>query len=258
MSPSGKPHLGRYLRYLWEEPGLLVVLGEFAEVVISKERYEARYKIQPAAEAAARELEQLMGAAALAAVARAEREAWGWTVTLPGSERGLFCGVEPEGMVCGRIRSASADKAAVYLQRQKADGPVVQSHYEPLSNDPVKAISRYFKQVEQIQTRIVLDDSCSGALVQALPDGDFSRVDSLPDETLLERLRQMAGEGEIKPIHEMVLFYECRCDDEMILEMLTSLQDGQRKELWGSESSLTVECPRCGREYTIRRSQQPD
>ena len=258
MSPTGKLNLGRYLRYLWEEPGLLIVLGEFAEVAVSKERYEERYKIRPAADAAARELEQLMGAAALAAVARAEREAWGWSVTLPGSDSGFFCGVEPEGMVCGRVRPANADKAAVYLQRQKADGPVVQSHYEPLSNDPVKAISRYFKQVEQIQTRIVLDDSCSGALVQALPDGDFSQVENLPDEKLLERFRQMAGEGEFKPIHEMVLFYECRCNDEMILEMITSLPDGQRSELWGSESSLTVECPRCGREYTIQRPRQPD
>ena len=258
MTRTGKLQLGRYQRYLWEEAGLTVVLGSFAEIAIGKRAYEERHNIKPAEKAASQELEQLMGVAALAAVSRAEAEAWGWTVTLPGSERGFFCGVEPEGLICGRVRPASTDKAAVFLQRQKADGPVVQSHYEPLNSNPVQAISRYFAQAEQVQTRIVLDNDCSGALVQVLPDGDFSRVERVPDEELLEMLRRMADDGELKPVYEMVLFYECRCDDEMILEMITSLPDGQRKELWGSESSLTIECPRCGRDYTIQRSQPPN
>ncbi|RKZ07692.1 hypothetical protein DRQ32_09815 [bacterium] len=253
MDPSIKLHLGRYRRFLWEGPSLLVVLGEFTEVAISKKLYDERHNIKPTSAAVAKGLNRFMGAPMLAVVSRAEREAWGWTGTLPGAESGFFCGIEPEGMVCGRVRSASAEQAAVFLQQQKAGGPLVQSHYEPLSRDPVKAVSRYFKQVEQVPTRIVLDDDCSGVLVQALPDGDFSQVEELPEEKLLELFRQMAGRGELKSLHEVVLFYECRCDDEMILEMITSLPSGQRSELWGSESSLTVECPRCGREYTIQR-----
>jgi hypothetical protein len=256
VDPTAKLHLGRYQRYLWEEKGLLVVVGGFPAVAIGKRLYEERHRIEPASAIASSELSQIMGAAVLAAMSRVERESWGWTVTLPGAERGFFCAVEPEGMVCGRVRPSSAEKAAVYLQRQKADGPLIQSQYEPLSSDPVVAISRYFKQAEQIQTRIVLDDSYSGALVQALPEGDFSQVAMLEDGKLLDLLRELAGRDELKPTHEAVVFYECRCDDAMILELITSLPDGERRELWGSESSIAVECPRCGREYTLERVQQ--
>jgi hypothetical protein len=256
--PDVKLHLGRYRRYLWQEPSLLVVVGEFPQLALGKKLYEERFGIEPATGTASGELEQIMGAAALAALSRTERASWGWTITLPGSGHGFFCGVEPEGMVCGRVRPASEEKAAVYLQRQQPEGLLIESHYEPLSSDPLRALSRYFEQVEQIPTRIVLDEGHSGVLVQELPGGDFSRVEGLPEDRLLELLRRMADQGELQHLHEAVLFYECRCDDEMILGMISSLSEAQRKEVWGSESSLTVECPRCGREYTILRSPQLD
>lgn len=254
MDPSVKLHLGRYKRYLWEEPGLLIIIGDFLEFKTGMKLYEDRHHIESAAVHGSKEFDRLMGAAALAAISLAERESWAWTMTLPGSERGLFCAVEPEGMICGRTRPAKKQKATVHLQRQKADGPLIQSHYEPLSGDPVDTINRYFEQVEQIKTRIVLDDDCSGVLVQALPDAKFSVVEKLENTKLSTLCRQMASQDKLKAMHEVVTFYECRCTDEMILNMMTSLPDAQRKELWGNENSLTIECPRCGREYTYNRS----
>ena len=101
--------------------------------------------------------------------------------------------------------------------------------------------------------RILLAFSRRRLKVQALQyfDLDEARPAELQVDDLL---RRMVEGGLLKPVHEVVLFYECRCDDEMILEMITSLPTGQREELWGSETSLTIECPRCGREYTIQRS----
>ena len=246
-------HLGKYYRYLWEENNLLAVVGYFPEVLRSKELYEERHNIAPPPDGARGMLHRLMGACALAAVSLADRESWGWTVTLPGSEYGFFCGVEPDGIITAEVREAPNDRSAVYIQRQQGKAPITQSLLEPDCKDPVTAVEIYFDQAVQLKTRIVLDEECSGVLVQPLPDGRFATVEGLPDDKLLDLFRQMAARGELKPMGEVLIFYECRCDDQMILDMITSLPQAEREAVWGDQPSLEIECPRCGRSYTIQR-----
>ncbi len=246
-------HLGKYRRYLWEESNLLVVLGDFPEVVVSKQLYDERYGISEVTGDERETLKRIMAAAGLAAMSLAQRESWGWTLTLPGSPHGFFCGVEPEGMICGTVKEAPRERGSVHLQRQKADGPLMESHYSPDNEDPVAAVQRYFEQVEQIRTLIALGPDGSGVLVQALPDGDLDRVADLADQEMISLCRQKAQDGEFTSLQEVFLFYECRCDDNMILDMITSLPDAAREELWGDEKELNIECPRCARKYVLKR-----
>ncbi len=249
-------HLGKYYRYLWEDTNLLAVIGYFPEILVSKQAYEARHGIKPARQDVSEALHRLMGAAALSAVSLAERESWGWTVTLPGMDAGFFCGVEPEGIITARVRPSPPSKQAIYVQRQKGTAPMTQSLLEPSTGDPVAAVTQYFEQAVQLETRIALDDKCSGVLVQPLPGGQFSDVQGIEDAKLLELFRQMASRGELKPIGEVVVFYECRCTDQIILDMMTSLPQAEREAIWADQTSLTIECPRCGREYTLERKTQ--
>lgn len=246
-------HVGKYYRYLWEEKGLLTVLGHFEEVAVSRRLYEERHRI-PTTVAGDDVLNRIMGAAALAAVSLSERESWGWTITLPGSPFGFFCGVEPEGMICGRVRPSENDKGAIYVQRQKGNEPMTQSFFEPGTDNPVQAVARYFEQAVQVGTRIALDTSCSGVLLQALPGGQLSAVAEIGEEQLIEQMREMAERKQLSPVGEVLIFYECRCDDDMILNMVTKLPEPQRHALWGDEKELRVECPRCGREYVVGRA----
>lgn len=246
--------LGKYYRYLWEDPQLMVIIGYFPKVLVSKKLYEQQHGIKPPSDATKPVLHRFMGACALAAVSLADRESWGWTVTLPGSDVGFFCGMEPEGIITARVRPAPSARRALYVQRQKGKQPMTQSLLEPELSDPAAAVTLYFEQTAQLETRIALDDECSGVLVQPLPGGRFDEVKKLPDDKLLELCRQTAGRGELSPMGEVLVFYECRCDDQMILDMLTALPETERAALWGDLPSITVECPRCGREYTIQRT----
>ena len=246
-------HLGKYFRYIWEERDLLVVVGDFSEVAISRRLYDERYKIAPIAREADDQLSRLMGAAALAAVSLADRESWGWTLTTAGSELGFFVGVEPEGMICGRVSPSDPEKTAAYVQRQKGEAPLTQSLFDPTGAEPYLAVTQYFAQSVQTETRIVLDDRASGVLVQALPGGDFGAIEDVPDDELMKKIQGMVDEEGFKPVGEVLIFYECRCDDEMVLNMLTSLPEAQRKAVWGDERSLSIECPRCGRGYEVER-----
>jgi hypothetical protein len=253
VDPNITLHLGKYRRYLWEESNLLVVIGDFSEVVVCKQLYEEGHGIPEVADGERETLERIMAAACLAAVSLAQRESWGWTLTLSGSSHGFFCGVEPEGMICGTVQEAPREKGSVYLQRQKAGGPVVESHYYPTSKDPVAAVQRYFEQVEQIRTRIALGPDGSGVLVQAMPEGDFDRVADLADEEMIGLCRQKAQDGGFKALQEVLIFYECRCDDKMIQDMIDSLPDAGRAELWEGQKELSIQCPRCAREYVLKR-----
>lgn len=248
-----KLHLGKYFRYLWEEKDLLIVVGSFPEVALSRQLYNDRHKIAPLEHDAYMQLTQLMGAAALAAVSLADRESWGWTLTTAGSDLGFFVGVEPEGMICGRVSPSEPEKITAYVQRQKGKAPMTQSLFEPEDPNPSAAVAQYFEHSVQTQTRIMLDEDASGILVQALPEGDLGAVRMFSDGALMAEIRRMADEEMLKPVGEVLIFYECRCDDEMVLNMMTSLPKADRKAVWGDERSLSIECPRCGRVYEITR-----
>lgn len=246
-------HLGKYFRYLWEEKDLLIVAGQFSEVAVSRQLYEEQYPLADRPDKSDRVLVPLMGAAALAAVSLADRESWGWTITFENDPLGYFVGVEPEGMICGSARAAESGKCGAYVQRQQPKGKMTQSYFEPVSSDPVAAVERYFEQTVQVKTRIAVTDDTSGVLVQALPGGRFEAVDDLDSPALIAMCREMIAAEKLKPVGEVLIFYDCRCNDEMILDMITSLPEAQRREVWGEETRLNVECPRCGRAYEIQR-----
>lgn len=246
-----------FTRYTWQAHDLLVVRGNFAEVLTCRDLYNQRHHIAaPPPEAGGIALDRLMAAAGLAAVSLVDRESWGWSFTLPGSAYGLFCAVEPEGMVTGTLREAPPHRVAGALQRQKRKGPMVQSAFEPEGDCTVAAVEQYFTVVDQLPTRLAVTDAWDVALVQVLPGGDLAVVEGLEDAALVERLDRAQEAGELALTDEVVLFYECRCEDEMILSMLTSLPADQRADLWGDERELRVECPRCMREYVVQRPQK--
>ncbi len=246
--------LAKYSRYLWEEENLLIVMGQLSPVIAGMKAYNARYGILDSDSESLPQIERLLGATGLAALSLAERESWGWTITLPGSSVGFFVGVEPEGMICCRVREVDPGHPSVAVQRQKADKPLTQSLFEPPDGDPVNVVHGFFKEVEQTRTRLVVCEDGQNLLVQALPGGRFEKVTSLDDGDLVELISKKATGGELKPLNEVLLFYECRCHDEMILDMIDKLPKNRQCELWGNLRELEIECPRCGRMYVVKKN----
>ena len=253
MDTNVKLHLGRFKKYLWEEADLMIVIGDFPDFLVGKKLYEERHKITGVIKDSEETLNKLMAAASFVAISLAERESWGWSVTMEGSPYGYFIGAEPEGMVCGVSKESDQELSTIYVQRQKNDGPMTQSHLVPIPGDPVKSVESYFIHADQTRTRIELDENNSGVLVQLMPAGTFDEIEKMPADKLIELCRQKAEGGEFKLIEEVVTFYECRCDDEQIYDMILSLPKDQRKELWGDQSEINIECPRCGRDYKMCR-----
>jgi hypothetical protein len=242
-----------YRRYLWERPGLIAVAGDFTRALLSRETYNARYGIQAPGGRRAEVLDRALAAVGLAALSLADRESWGWSMSFRGEELGVFCAVEPEGMICGRALDAPSDAGLIAVQRQKPGEPIVESRFETIGNDPARAVELYFELSVQTPTRIAVGDDGRGVLVQLVPGGDFARVANVDDGELLAMVASLEAEGELNLLDEILLFYECRCSDELVLEMVETLPEEQQLEVWADTDEIEIECPRCGREFVVRR-----
>ena len=245
-------HLAHFKRYLWSGPSLLVVLGESRPLLDGLLAYNARYEIPLPSPAEERHLRAMLGACGTAALSLAERESWGWSLALPDG-RGCFVGVEPEGMMVIHPKANPEHHAQAVVQRQKPQAALTQSYFSPKSADPLRVVEHYFDQVQQTATRLAENETGRIALITALPNGSLGSLSALADEALVAELSLLAERGGLQELGEVLLFYECRCDDAMILDMLASLPEAQRKEVWGEERTLSIECPRCGRLYTVER-----
>jgi hypothetical protein len=245
--------LAHFNRYLWNTANLLVITGESKKIDEGRTAYNQRYGIRLSSPNQEAQLERLMAAVGLAAVSLAERESWGFSMTLRGSNVGFFCAVEPEGLICGQMRPAQSLIARAVVQRKKNQEPLTQSSYEPEGQDPVRAVQEYFEKATQISTRISVTPDGRGALLQTLPGSTLDFTVAASDDQIVELVEQKIETGELKLLDEVLLFYECRCSDEMILDILTGLPEDKRAELWQDAEQLEVECPRCGREYVLRK-----
>jgi len=246
-------HLAHYFRHHWERTGLIVVTGEAGEIWKGYNAYRKRYGIPDPEPQTAMMLERLFAAAGLAAVSLVEAEWWGWSLTFPKSPIGLFCGVEPEGMVCGTVLQSDPSRNLAVVQRQGKKSPMTQSHFSLLTHDPVEAVERYFEEAEQTLIRIAVDTGGRGVLLRPLPGGSLDDISGLSDYELISKCFGLASNGTMKRIEEVLLFYECPCDVEQINKMLRTLPERQLAELWGDLDRLEVSCPRCGRKYNVER-----
>ncbi len=248
-------NLAHYFRYLWEEPGLMVIIGNSEEIIKGHNAYNAHYKISQTEKNNTEKLNLMFAAAGLVAVSLPERESWGWSLSLPGLTTGLFCAIEPEGMISGRIIETEKDKNTAVVQRQKPGSKMTQSNFSLKNSNPVKAVEQYFEESEQNLVRIAVNQQGDGVLIHALPGGNFERTKSLSDDALISLCIRMSQNDEINKLEEVLLFYECRCTDEMILNMITSLPEKQRKDLWVGQEKLEIECPRCSRKFALHKKQ---
>lgn len=250
---DNKIHLAHYNRYLWEEPQLIVVTGDAGEIWKGRAAYGKRYGIPPEEPQNQALLERFFAAAGLAAVSLPEAEHWGWSLRFPGSPVGLFCGIEPEGSVCGQVLAGDPERNLVVVQKQGRNAAMTQSHFSLATGDPVEAVERYFESAEQTPIRIAVDGGGRGALLRPLPGGRFDDMEGLSDEALIERCFNMAAGGQFKNLALILLFYECPCDQKRIDKMIANLPGEQRDTLWGDLAYLEICCPRCGRNYRVEK-----
>ena len=284
--------LALYRRYLWESKNISwIYTAHVDRLLASRRNYNELYHVElpDLTPAQQREIDDLMIGATLASESQVERDMWGWTLRIPLKPWGLFCGVEPEGMVCTRFTHLPAEAAkdpvgSFAIQRVTADSPVRQTSLIPRDTTAKYLVEQYFDESEQLPARIAICDN-EALMALSMPDAEWPLVASLkesellalfhellkesegqpqaePCETAADKLKQQFAaakgtkgtvQGDLRIMHEAVFYYGCRCDEASIRQMLDNLPESQKSVLWGDLTELEIECPRCGRKHIIRR-----
>ncbi|WP_115559083.1 Hsp33 family molecular chaperone HslO [Xanthomonas dyei] len=132
--------------------------------------------------------------------------------------------------------------------------------------DLAEAFETYFKQSEQLPTRLLLaagPDHAAGLLLQKLPgdEGDndgWTRIGALFDTLGAPELLSVAGDDLLHRLfHEedpqllggKPLSFGCSCSRERVASMLESLGEEEARAAAEETGEVEVRCEFCGREY---------
>ena len=236
---------------------------------------------------------EIIISAALAAETQMIREMWGWTLRLPFKDWGVFCGVEADGSICCRMTRLKPEAAkdvlgAVAVQRVTDGGPVRQSMLIPRDTTVRLIVEQYFDESEQLPARLALHEN-EALLALSMPDAHWNEIASLAEADLLKRFHELLQDqniheeknvedeaektvaqrvraqyeqlhsgtalshGDLKCTHEAVFFYDCRCNEEQMKKVISTLSQAHQDELWKDTDHLEIECPRCGRKHIIKK-----
>jgi len=138
------------------------------------------------------------------------------------------------------------------------------------------AIENYFKQSEQLNTRLWLaanENSCTGFLLQELPEtekdkqsnlgenhNDWQHAEALGNtinnEELLnlsteEILHRLFHEDDIRLFDPTPLSFRCSCSSERIAKMIVSLGIKEAHEIVSEQGKIQVDCEFCNAQYNF-------
>ena len=135
------------------------------------------------------------------------------------------------------------------------------------------AIENYFLQSEQLNTRLWLasnDETCTGFLLQELPESSSSATDFEEDDKNWEHAEHLANtltkdellsletteilhrlfhEDDIRLFDPSPLSFRCSCSSERIEKMILSLGAKEARDIVSEQGKIQVDCEFCNAQY---------
>lgn len=147
------------------------------------------------------------------------------------------------------------------------DGERYQGIVELASGSLAEAIERYFRESEQLQTRVWLSadgERAAGMLLQRMPmeaTGDedaWNRAGQLADTLTSEELRsldvteilrRLYHEEDIRLFDPFPLRFRCRCSREKVAELIVSFGADEARGMIEEDGGIEVHCDFCRQGY---------
>ena len=190
-------------RYFWEDKNFSwIYTNQLDRLILSRSFYYDQYH-QPLSELdpkPQREVDDLLFSSVLASESQVDKDMWGWTIRIPMKPWGLFCGVEPEGAVCGRFsllaKEAEEDPVGSFaIQRVMAGSPVRQTSLIPRDISTKYLVEQYFDESEQVPARIAIIGN-EAVMALSSPDAAWELVEKLKEHELLALFHELKQETD--------------------------------------------------------------
>lgn len=198
-------------------------------------------------------LRDALAAITLHCASRPWKETVAWTVNFQHPLANIFVtGDNQHGTVVGNVFNENvkkADKNIFYADTLVANEPNRRSVVEFQAEDFLHAVEAFYKESEQRPARIFRHDEEDLVFIAAQPDCDLEWLAGL-DEAAVKRLDQ---DVELSLLETRRYRFECGCNLDRMLAVLAPVMRREPDELFGSDETIRIRCPRCGAKYTITR-----
>jgi molecular chaperone Hsp33 len=118
------------------------------------------------------------------------------------------------------------------------------------SGDIPRMVEQFYAQSEQYPLRIELaDDSDTARGIVALPEYDDEWIRAVGFEELntsdaIERSHMRTCQFE----------FQCDCSPQKLIPFFQAMTPRDLEELYGNDQELDITCPRCGKHFSVSRS----
>ena len=157
-------------------------------------------------------------------------------------------------------------EATMLITIEAETGTPYQGVVELKGNTIANGIEEYFKQSEQLQTRLWLasnNETCAGLLLQELPNDENDSPDwehhehlaaTVTAEELLtlpvkEMLHRLYHEADVRLFDSEIFSFRCGCSRERIDSVLISMGYDEVKHTVQDEGVINVDCEFCNANY---------
>jgi molecular chaperone Hsp33 len=195
-----------------------------------------------------------LAAFTLHCAARPRNEVLAWTIQLQNPPRSLFLTADTEwSTVSGRFFTdgIKEEPSHMFYQELVRRGKPLHRSIVPFAGeDPKATVEFYYSQSEQRPCRFFHLDGDSYALLTAHPDWDQTWFQSLDQPAVAN----MEFQETVNTIESRLYRWWCGCAPDKIMQILKAPMLADPEALFGSDDSITVNCPRCGAKHPISRS----
>ncbi len=192
-----------------------------------------------------------LAAITLHAVSRPRSEIFAWTINFQSPLVNLFVAANnPDGSVIGNYFSEDIKELPSNLLLSEVAIPGQEPQRSIVSfdgEDPLNAAEHFYLQSEQRPGRFFEGTDEDFFLLAAQPGCDLAWLNEF-DPT-----KDDWSEEEIAPLEQRLLRWWCGCHEQKILSILAAGIGAKADEIFGDQEVLRVQCPRCGKKYSVSR-----
>lgn len=194
-----------------------------------------------------------LAALALYGATRPRNETLAWTLHFEAEELNIFvCADLSEGSLVGRVFAKNVRHGSGNVLYAETAGPRAQrrrSSVDFTGNDALRAAERFFRQSEQRPGKFFYLGGDKFAALAAQPDCDTEWLESAGTE----EVSCLATDPARRLLEARHYAFCCGCTPRKIAAAIGATLQGKLDEIYGGDSHINVDCPRCGLRHELSR-----
>ena len=194
-----------------------------------------------------------LAALTLHCAGRPPKESCAWTIHITSPRMNLFAaGDNASGSVVANVFTENIREIPNNIFYADVIGEGKASRRSTTAfegNDVLNAVEQYYTRSEQRPARFFRHGEEDLVMVAAQPDCALDWLRGLDREAVMRLDRDV----ELALLETRCYRFVCGCNHERMLDFLVPVFRRQGDELFGSEQTIRIHCPRCGARHTLTR-----